>query len=112
MHRLTRIWKYQRARFERNLHEVWQNFTAHWRQRSYWDGYHAELDGLPHRGHGWTAKRALASLAHIEATQHYAEHKPCGYRRLTAKVRKHYCVTCGKKPRRGWVALAPDEVDR
>lgn len=42
-----------------------RRFRAHWRSRSYWNGYLAEVD-LPivtRAGHGWTKTRARLDLA-------------------------------------------------
>lgn len=82
------------------------------RRRSYWNGYLAELEGAGHCGHGWTKARARRSLAHIIATQHWASHKPCGTVRLSADVRRQYCVTCEvKSSRREWTPLPAEVAD-
>lgn len=108
--RLKRTWDRGPEPIERKIYDFWQNFKALCRKRGYWDGWHAD-SGQPHVGHGWTAERALKSLTHIEETQYWARHK-CGTVRLTANVRTHYCQTCKRYSRWGWVALTPDEVDR
>lgn len=55
-----------------------RRFARNWRRRSYWNGYLAEATGRHcNAGHGWTRKRALASLhREIEAAARSGEDAP------------------------------------
>ncbi len=95
----------------KGIREAWSllryRMKRSWHRRNAWNGFLAEAEGLPHCGHGWTRKRALRSLDRIEATLHWARHDPCGTVRLTANVRRQYCITCDVSGRRDWTPM-PD----
>lgn len=98
----------------KGIGEAWRLLryrSRRWNKRNAWNGYLAEAEGLPHCGHGWTRKRAMRSLDRIAATLHWARHDACGTVRLTADVRRQYCVTCDVSSRRGWTRLADGPWD-
>jgi hypothetical protein len=102
---LLHVWGALRCK---GMSEAWRLLryrSRGWTRRSSWNGYLAEVEGVGHCGHGWTRRRALRSLERIVRTTHWARHNPCGTVRLTADVRRRYCVTCGVSSRYDWTRV-------
>ena len=107
LYRMVRVGQFRQAATKARW--LWRRRQALLARRSYWNGFLAETDSrVPRCGHGWTRKRALASLHRAAATTHWARHNPCGTVRLACDETR-YCVTCDTNSR-DWTVVEPIEV--
>jgi hypothetical protein len=109
---VQRVWRTPADSRRDQIRAARLSLREHWRERSYWAGYAATIDGVRDPGYGWTQRRARLDLAYIIATLHWASHDECGAVDLVADVGRRSCMVCmTATAAEEWTPLPAGEVD-